>query len=342
MSAATRRSPVARTAKVFSGQPRNLARLAHALQRGELVAIPTETVYGLAGNALDTKACRAIFKAKGRPSNDPLIVHIHSIQDLDALANRTADVDKLAAAFWPGPLTLVLSKKSSVPDVVTSGGASVAIRCPAHPLFRALLKKCGLPLAAPSANPFGYISPTTAQHVLESLGHRIDYILDGGAAEIGIESTILDLRNPRVPRILRPGAISRDELERVLKRPIIERRQIAAKNNNAPAPGMLSRHYSPRKPLQLRDRLLVSEPPLRPKDAFLFFKRPRGSVKASKVPNIFWLSEKGSLAEAAQNLFAHLRRLDRAPWTHLHAERAPGRSGLARAINDRLTRASAR
>jgi len=340
MHAAARRSRRSPRAKIFKGSARNLTRLARALMAGELVAVPTETVYGLAGDALNPRACRAIFKTKGRPTNDPLIVHVHSAKDVDALAERSEAFEKIAQAFWPGPLTVVLPKKKIVPDLVTSGQSSVAIRCPAHPLFRKLLKACGRPLAAPSANPFGYISPTTAQHVADGLGNRIDYILDGGAAAIGVESTILDLRNPRMPRVLRPGAISRAELERVLGRRVSERRQVAKAKTSAPAPGMLSRHYSPRTKLTLVTSLRVSEAALQPKEAFLFFQKPTRLSRG--VKNIFWLSEKGKFGEAAKNLFAQLRRLDRAGWSQLHAERAPGEAGLARAINDRLTRAAAR
>jgi L-threonylcarbamoyladenylate synthase len=339
MPAAPRPFRRPRRAKLYAGNERNLARLARALTRGELVAVPTETVYGLAGDALNPKACRAIFRAKGRPTNDPLIVHVQDRAAVNALAETSPAFEKIADAFWPGPLTVVLRKKRIVPDIVTSGQPSVAIRCPAHPLFRQLLKKCGRPLAAPSANPFGYISPTTAQHVLENLGTRIDYILDGGAAKIGLESTILDLRNPRAPRVLRPGAISRGELERVLGVRVTERRQVAKAKTSAPAPGMLSRHYSPRTPLKLRERLRVSEAALRPEEAFLFFKKPARVDPAAK--NIFWLSERGDPNEAAKNLFAWLRKLDRTGWKQLHAERATGHTGLARAINDRLSRAAA-
>ncbi|HEY9155716.1 MAG TPA: L-threonylcarbamoyladenylate synthase, partial [Opitutaceae bacterium] len=336
MSAAARPSPRARRAKIYAGTERNLTRLARALAAGELVAVPTETVYGLAGDALNPEAARAIFRAKGRPSNDPLIVHVHGVAEVEELAETSNAFRKVSTAFWPGPLTVVLAKKSIVPDIVTSGGPSVAIRCPAHPLFRKLLKKCGRPLAAPSANPFGYISPTTAEHVAESLGDRIDYILDGGAAKIGVESSIIDLRNPKKPKVLRPGAISRSDLERVLGSRVTERRQLAKAKTRAAAPGMLSRHYSPRTRLTLANKLRVSETALRPKEAWLFFKKPARVDRAAK--NIFWLSESGNLNEAAKNLFAQLRKLDRAGWKQLHAERAPGEAGLARAINDRLSR----
>lgn len=331
-------------ASLYRGTPRNLARLARALQRGELVAVPTETVYGLAGDALNPRACRAIFRAKGRPSNDPLIVHIESLAQLDVLAERNEAVERLAKKFWPGPLTLVLPKKSCVPDIVTSGRPSVAVRMPSHPLFRKLLRACGLPLAAPSANPFGYISPTTAQHVLEGLGRKIRFVLDGGPAAIGLESTILDLRNPARPTLLRPGAIERKDLETVLGRRVFTlSRRKPSPREAALAPGLLSKHYSPRTPLVLHSRLrqnIVS--PEKTREVFVFQRRPSGSKGTSWPANVCWLSEAGDLGEAAHTLFATLRRLDRAGWKKIHAELAPGKSALALAINDRLQRAAAK
>src|SRR5688572_850583 len=182
-----------REARIFTGTERNLVFLARQLQRGELVAVPTETVYGLAGNALDPRACRKIFRTKGRPAEDPLIVHIHSLTQLELICHPNPAALQLANAFWPGPLTLVLPKKASVPDLVTAGRGSVAVRMPSHRLFRRLLKLADLPLAVPSANPFGYLSPTRAEHVQAGLGSKIQYILDGGPTRIGVESTIVDL-----------------------------------------------------------------------------------------------------------------------------------------------------
>lgn len=336
----------ARRAKLYRGTLRNLKLLARALARGKLVAVPTETVYGLAGDALNPRACRAIFRAKGRPSNDPLIVHIHSLAQLGLIAEPNPLVDLLAAAFWPGPLTLVLPKKKIVPDVVTAGGPSVAIRWPAHPLFLKLLRLCEHPLAAPSANQFGYVSPTTAAHVTDGLGGRIDFILDGGPSKIGLESTILDLRNPSRPRLLRPGAIERSDLERTLGCKVgVARKNSTSATARVLAPGMLSKHYSPRTPLTLHSRLSPTESLAAPKEAFLFFKKPE--FKSDPRPrraeaNTRWLSEQGSFEEAARSLFSVLRELDGGGWSRLHAERAPGKSALALAINDRLTRAAAK
>lgn len=333
------------TAKIYSGTGRNIALLSRALSRGELVAVPTETVYGLAGDALNVRAVRSIFRAKGRPSNDPLIVHIHSLEQLDTLAERSAAVDRLAHAFWPGPLTLVLPKKRVVPDLVTSGLPSVAVRMPNHPLLRKLLTSCGLPLAAPSANPFGYVSPTTAGHVLDGLGSKIRFILDGGAATIGVESTILDLRDPSRPVILRPGAIERRDIERVLRVRVVAHSPEPAKRRTAAvAPGLLARHYSPRTPVRLHDRLRVTEreAAAHGKSAYLFVRKPSRLLQKGAATNLFWLSEAGDLTEAAHSLFSRLRELDRGAWTEIHAERMPGKNALALAINDRLTRAAAK
>lgn len=339
------------TAKIYRGTPHNLARLARALTAGDVVAVPTETVYGLAGDALNTSAVKKIFRAKGRPTNDPLIVHVHSLAQLDQLAERNVAVDKIAHAFWPGPLTLVLPKKPAVPDLVTSGRPSVAVRMPNHPLFRKLLLACGRPLAAPSANPFGYISPTSAAHVLDGLGKKIRYILDGGDCDIGVESTILDLRDPKHPAILRPGAIERRAIERVLRVRVKPAHGEKIKSTKAAiAPGLLARHYSPRTPIKLHDRLVVAgvaDPgPASARsatsEAFLYFRRPAVYAKKHASKNIFWLSENGELSAAAKSLFATLRALDQGQWTLIHAERAPGANALALAINDRLTRAAAK
>lgn len=325
------------TARIYRGTPRNLARLARMLRAGELVAVPTETVYGLAAHALDTRACRKIFQAKGRPANDPLIVHIHDRTQLDLLADANAAADRLARAFWPGPLTIVLPKRSIVPPVVSSGLPSVAVRMPAHPLFRQLLQRAGVPVAAPSANPFGYISPTSAAHVQAGLGRRIPAILDGGECPIGVESTIIDLRDPQHPQLLRPGAISRRELERVLR--VRVRTPQRSRGAGAPvAPGLLARHYSPRTPAQLHERLSARQVGnSREAEAWIFVARPAGL----NGKNIFWLSERGSLKEAARRLFHTLRVVDAQRFKRLHFERARG-GGLADAINDRLERAAGR
>ncbi len=326
-------------ARIYRATPQNLRRLAAALRRGELVAVPTETVYGLAAHALDSRACAKIFTAKGRPADDPLIVHIGSWRELEAVAVTNDAARKLAARFWPGPLTMVLPKKDVVPDIVSSGLPSVAVRMPRHPLFRRLQRLAGIPLAAPSANPFGYVSPTTAAHVRDGLGKRIQHILDGGPTSIGVESTIVDLRNPKRPQLLRPGAITRAELARTLDCPVRD----ASKRKARPAvaqiaPGQLARHYSPRTPVELHRKLPRTRTSERAADeAWVFFQEPRGLAGT----NIFSLSAHGELPVAARRLFSVLRALDLRGFSRIHVELAPGH-GLADAINDRLRRAAAR
>ena len=340
-----------RPARLYRGSPANLARLARRLRAGELVAVPTETVYGLAANALDARACRKIFTAKGRPANDPLIVHIHSLAQLGQVADSNPAARKLARKFWPGPLTLVLPKRDIVPDVVSAGLPSVAVRMPSHPLFRRLLKLTGLPLAAPSANLFGCVSPTSAEHVRASLGKKIRHILDGGPCTIGLESTIVDLRDPKKPRLLRPGAVILAQLSRTLGvrvHPAPAPARARAKTGAQLAPGLLARHYSPRTPVVLHARLspavaaksgqhngLKTRRP-QAHEAWIFLARPRGLTGR----NIFWLDARGDLRGAARQLFATLRRVDALGFARIHVELARG-EGLADAINDRLRRAAA-
>lgn len=332
---------------IVRGTPQNLARLARRLRAGELVAVATETVYGLAANALDARACRRIFTAKERPANDPLIVHIHALTQLNEIAEINPAALKLARRFWPGPLTLVLPKKPLVPDVVSAGLPSVAVRMPSHPLLRRLLKLTEVPLAAPSANLFGYVSPTTAEHVRAGLGKKIRYILDGGPCDIGLESTIVDLRDPKKPRLLRPGAVTLADLSRALGvrvRPAPTR--LRPGKAAQVAPGLLARHYSPRTPVTLHAQLspaVVAQinqrnrSKTRQPDAWIFLAQPRGL--AGK--NVFWLDDRGDLRGVARQLFATLRRVDKLGFVRIHVELARG-EGLADAINDRLRRAAAK
>lgn len=319
-------------ARIHSPTPTSLRRLAAALRRGELVAVPTETVYGLAANALDVRACRAIFRAKGRPTNDPLIVHVPDLAHAEQLAEFNPTARRLARRFWPGPLTLVLPKKPCVPDIVTSGGATVALRAPAHPLARRLLRLAKIPLAAPSANLFGYISPTEAGHVTDGLGRRIKHVLDGGACPVGVESTIIDLTNPAKPRILRPGAVTAATLAKFLGRPVGRAPRKTRKGRQL-APGMLARHYSPRTPLVLRSpsgRLPAGV-------AGIFLRKPAGQTGR----DIYWLSERGALAEVARNFYRVLREADRGGHRQIWIEALPAEAGgLAVALNDRLRRAA--
>jgi len=331
---------MASSARTYRGTPRNLALLARRLRAGGLVAVPTETVYGLAGDATRASACRRIFAAKGRPFSDPLIVHIASLGDLRRVALPNPAALRLARLFWPGPLTLVLPKAAAVPDEATAGLPSVAVRMPAHPLLRRLIRLAGVPLAAPSANPFGYVSPTTAAHVRESLGSRIGHILDGGPCRIGLESTIVDLRDPRRPALLRPGAITRSAIAAALGAPVARSRKSRAGGGGLIAPGRLPRHYSPRTRVVLHARLTLRAAERGPADeAWLFVSRPRGLGPARR--NVFWLDARGDLRRAARRLFAALRELDDGRFRRIHAERPAG-GGLAEALGDRLARASSR
>lgn len=314
--------------------PEGLARAASLLRAGECVALPTETVYGLAADALNPAAAAKVFAIKGRPLIDPLIVHV---PDLDALA-RVAEPDPrltALAALWPGPLTVVLRRRKSVPDVITAGLDTVAVRIPAHPVFREVLRLSGLALAAPSANPFGYVSPTRASHVRDSLGARCPWIVDGGPCEHGVESTIVDLSVPGVARLLRPGPVPVERLRALLGDVAVIARA-ADPSGAQSAPGMLDRHYSPGTPVRLFPAG-GSPGAVRPGEAVMFLRRRPGFTG----PDVFHLSEDGSVEEAARNLFDLLRRLDVRGHALIHAELAEP-SGLGAAFNDRLTRAAAR
>jgi L-threonylcarbamoyladenylate synthase len=334
----------ARLPRILRPTPTNLDRLAAILRQGGIVGVPSETVYGLAANALDAEACAGIFRAKGRPSTDPLIVHLSSARELGKVAEVNEAALLLADEFWPGPLTLVLPKKPCVPDLVTAGKATVAVRVPAHPLFRRLIRLAGTPLAAPSANPFGYISPTSAIHVRDGLaGTELRAILNGGDCEVGVESTILDLTKPEQPRLLRPGGLPLEVIENIMGRPIARPRKPHRVRSGvaAIAPGMLSRHYSPRTPLRLHDAIgsgkLAS---IADDEAVLLLQQPKGYSAASG--RIQWLSSRGDLAEIARSLFNKLRQLDIGGWRRIHVECPIGQEGLAPAIRDRISRAAAK
>lgn len=306
---------------------------ARILQSGELVAIPTETVYGLAANAYSEEAVVKIFEAKNRPAFDPLIVHTHSVAAFSQIAANIPDMAyQLAEAFMPGPLTLILPKAQQVPLLVTSGNDSVGIRIPNHPLTLQLLRQLDFPLAAPSANPFGYVSPTTAQHVEHQLGQRIPYILDGGACAVGIESTIISLAGGQV-QVLRLGGLALEEIEQVLGRPVD---QVQTSSSNPQAPGMLISHYAPRKKVVLGELSgLLKQFAGRSVGVLAFSKSFAGVPAAQQVV----LSPAGDVREAARKLFSALRTLDELDIDFILAEYVP-EEGLGRAVNDRLRRAS--
>lgn len=303
---------------------------AYHLKRGGLVAIPTETVYGLAANAMDSRAVVKIFEAKNRPGFDPLIVHIGKLEQIFELAQSfPREAARLTEKFWPGPLTIILKRRSIIPELVTSGLDTVGIRMPSHELTQELLEKLPFPLAAPSANPFGYISPTSAEHVAEQLGDKVDYILDGGTCRVGVESTIISFEN-HIPKILRLGGLEVDEIRRYVKKFEIQ----TTSTDNPAAPGMLTGHYSPRTPLvigpveELRQKFADKKP------CFLSFTEEHVDLPGEV------LSESGDLSEAARNLFAAMRRLDASDCEVILTDFFPEK-GLGMAINDRLRRAAA-
>ena len=313
---------------------REIRRGAEILSSGGIGAFPTETVYGLGGNALDPSAVARIFEVKGRPLDDPLIVHIHEPGQIDELALGVPPKARcLVENFWPGPLTIVLPKRESVPDLVTAGGATVAVRLPSHPTAAALIRMAGVPVAAPSANLFGRISPTSAQHVREQLGAKIDFLIDGGACRIGVESTVVSFASGN-PVILRSGGIVIAELERLIG-PVAVRPD---RPRDAPteSPGQLSCHYAPRTPLSLgpatdADRLDAGI-------GRLVFRSEAGIPAAGPVEV---LSPSGTMKEAAANLYGALHRLDARGLRRIVAESVPD-DGLGAAINDRLRRAAGR
>ncbi|MDX2110472.1 MAG: L-threonylcarbamoyladenylate synthase [Verrucomicrobiota bacterium] len=325
--------------QVFGDRAEDVVRVAELLVSGEVVAVPTETVYGLAADALNESACRRIFEIKGRPLIDPLIVHVEDVSQAGDLAVLSRAFERLAEIFWPGPLTVVLPKRGKVPAIVTAGLDSVAVRAPRHPLIRKILHAAKIPLAAPSANPFGYISPTRAEHVAKSLAGRIQYLVDGGACEVGVESTIIDLCEPLSPTLLRPGSILPETIESVLGQRL--RRPASAQKSSAQrAPGLLEQHYSPRTPLRILPTSHPSANPWRDGDAVIFISRAAHPEPATGC-STYWLSENGDLADAARQLYHLLNQLDVNNHGTLWIEQ-PQQSGLGLTLNDRIGRAAAK
>jgi L-threonylcarbamoyladenylate synthase len=303
------------------------------LANGGLVAFPTETVYGLGADATNGAAVARLYAAKGRPSFNPLIAHVFDLAAAKRLAVFDAAAEKLAAAFWPGPLTLVLKKRAdcAVAELATAGLDSIAVRVPRHPVAQGILSRLGRPVVAPSANRSGHVSPTTARHVMDDLGGRIDMIVDGGPATVGVESTIVGCLDR--PLLLRPGGLPRERIEAVLEGPLGDLVDRAFDPDAPIAPGMLESHYAP------RARLRLDVDRVNPGEALLAFgtKLPPGTQDAALVLN---LSPGGDLVEAATNLFSDLRTLDRSDVTIIAVMPVP-QDGLGEAINDRLARAAA-
>lgn len=317
-------------------------RAASLLRAGQVVAVPTETVYGLAANALDAEAVRRIFEIKGRPANNPIIVHVASI----GLARQCARewpgaADKLASAFWPGPLTLVLPRAKSIPDIVTAGGDTVGIRWPQHPFMQRLIQKCGFPIAAPSANPSSAISPTTAHHVASSLGERVSLIIDGGPSNVGIESTVVDL-TASPPKVLRPGMISAEALAAVLGETVVSAADTTT-TNAIRSPGLLAKHYAP------KARLIVlswrDEKELKSRiEAFGLERGVTHIIAHSRIPaseDFARISVIPNDPQAfARALYAELHKCDELGAKAIVVEEVPDAPEWA-AISDRLRRASA-
>jgi L-threonylcarbamoyladenylate synthase len=312
---------------------KSLSKAHDFLLNGDLVAIPTETVYGLAANALDPLAVSKIFEAKNRPSFDPLIIHVGEISDFEKYTKNFPKVLlEIANHFCPGPLTFLVEKSRIVPEITTSGLEKVAIRIPNHPLTLDLLSNLDFPLAAPSANPFGYVSPTTPLHVFEQLGERIPYILDGGPCLVGLESTIIGMEGQKLV-VYRKGGLELESLKKIFQGEIIIKNH---SSSNPEAPGMLEKHYSPNKRIEILDEKVDLKNVEKSKTGFLLFNKALKGFDQQ-----FVLSSNSDLKEAAFRLFDGLRTLDKLPIEKIYIELVPD-VGLGLAINDRLRRAAAK
>ena len=335
-----------------------IVRAAAILKDGGLVAFPTETVYGLGADAFNARALARVFEVKNRPRFDPLIIHIASLDSLEKIAcldsfdsQQKEQLRLLVDSFWPGPLTIVLPKREEVPDLATAGLPTAAIRFPSNPIARQLIALSTGAVAAPSANPFGRLSPSRAEHVIETLGDSIDCIIDGGPCSVGVESTVLELV-PK-PRILRPGGISREQIEAVIG-PVTNSVDSICDHSKTEerfaSPGMLQSHYAPIVSLFLHSTETMAMLPYHKNEGYLFFSgknrddwisrtRTGHMPDTCRTDNILTLSENGNTAEAAVNLFDYLHILDRSGLSCIHAETLP-EEGIGAAINDRLRRAS--
>lgn len=324
---------------IYDATAENIAKAAERLKSGGLVALPTETVYGLGADATNDRAVASIFEAKGRPSFNPVIVHFKNMQDAAAAVEFNAAAEQLATVFWPGPLTLILPRRADakISLLCSAGLPTLAVRVPSHPVAQQLIKELGHPIAAPSANTSGTLSPTTPQHVMQSLGDKAGMILAGGKAAVGLESTVVDMTGD-VPIILRAGAVTPDDIKRQLGDVRVE---LEAVDHSPKSPGQLLKHYAPKTKLRLK------AVDVKPGEALLAF----GSIKfmgiqgggfAKDLPPgaLLNLSERGDLTEAAANLFAMLHQLDAQGFTGIAVMDIPD-TGLGIAINERLKRAAA-
>ena len=323
--------------RIVIANEKSIAEAAGLLKAGEIVVIPTETVYGLAANALDSNAVQKIFDAKKRPSFNPLITHISDIGQANGLVEMTDEARKIVDAFWPGPLTLILKAKANnnISDLVSAGLQTLAIRMPAHKVAREVIKQSGVPIAAPSANSSGEPSATTPKHVADSLGDNIDYILGAGTCDVGLESTVLDLSGNK-PTILRPGAITAEDLKPYIGD--VDEEFVA--KDKPKSPGQLLKHYSPSIPVRL-NAVDVKEGEALLAFGSIKFMGLQGGGGASKLPETAYrnLSEKTDLEEAAKNLFMMLRDLDQPEHKAIAVMNIP-ENGIGKAINERLSRAA--
>ncbi|MGJ3242779.1 MAG: L-threonylcarbamoyladenylate synthase [Opitutales bacterium] len=324
-------------AEVLTTDAEDLKKAAAHLARGKPVAVPTETVYGLAAPVFDETAIEAVYRIKGRPSRNPLIVHVADPEDLERVVSRPPDwAERLIDQYWPGPLTLILRKREAIPDAVTAGRNTVAVRCPDHAAMRTLIRLVGSPLAAPSANPYTHLSPTRAEHVLRMLGDRIDYIVDGGPCREGLESTILARIENRF-HLLRTGSVTCEDLEQTLNQPVQRGKEVLATGTGALAPGQHKRHYQPRTPLRVLASVDLLQFSVKEDDARIFLRD--GDV--SRTGNDFALSRSGSVPEIARNLYARLHEVDTLGFARILVERPLAEGGQADAVLERLERASA-
>jgi len=317
---------------IVSNTQENIKQAASIIREGGLVAFPTETVYGLGGNALDARSVAKIFEAKQRPTFDPLITHIADMETLERVAHiRDRRIYDIVEKLWPGSLTIIVPKKEIIPDLITSGLETMAVRMPDHPTALELIRESTGAVAAPSANPFGYLSPTTAAHVEAHLGDRVDMIIDGGTCRVGVESTVLDLTK-HTPMVLRPGGLSLERLKEVVGEVDVFNRTTVSPT----APGQLEMHYSPRKPLHIVDH--IGQVADRARAGALLF-RDGPSVEGFAAAET--LSPAGDTVEAAARLFVALHTLDRADIDVIYAERVP-ETGVGAAVMDRIFKASAK
>lgn len=323
---------------IFEATDENIRKAAERLKEGGLVALPTETVYGLGADATNDRAVASIFAAKGRPSFNPVIVHVYNKEEAEQVVTFNDKAALLAELFWPGPLTLILPRRESakVSLLCSAGLPTLAVRCPAHPVARQLIKVLDRPIAAPSANASGTLSPTTALHVFNSLGEKAGMILAGGKAAVGVESTVVDMTGD-VPVLLRPGAVTLEELQQHLGKVLVETEAV---NENPKSPGQLLKHYAPKTPLRLK------AVDVKPGEALLAFGSLKfmgiqggGAAKDLPAHALQNLSEKGDLEEAAAHLFAMLHYLDSGGFKGIAVMDIP-EAGLGVAINDRLRRAA--